>query len=267
MKLINNKDDVYVLIQKIKQNGSSFITNFFIDQEKLNAWIQEGQLYFIEAPEGVLFFRKNYDFYHLYYCAGSLNDLSLLLSKYVSNAAFAVDIIGKKQDIEPVQNVFLNLGFKVHTTLERYTRINKEGSDNYQLSNEVTNATDSYSGQIAEMLQKNFDKYAEQVHTLQDVEKLIREGKIIMIGDNGFIKGFLIRTILPQSSILNNFLVNPEFRGEKIGSKLLKHYIFESRNTKRLWLWVLSDNEHAINLYKRHSYVNDGLIDLVLIFK
>ena len=32
-----------------------------------------------------------------------------------------------------------------------------------------------------------------------------------------------------------------------------------------MWLWVLKNNEKAIDLYKRHGYSKDGLIDLVMI--
>ncbi len=264
MELISNKDEVLFLLQKIKQAGS-FITNFFIDNDKLSAWIADKQFFYIEAEEGVLFLRQDRNFYHLYYSTNSLGNLSTLLANHLPNKIFVTDIIGKTADVDQVTELFSGNGFTTHTVLERYTRINKENSDYYQPENEVEIATDEYSAEITEMLQKNFDKYSEQVYSFDEVRKLVHDVKIIMIRDVSKIKGILIRSILPQSSVLNNFLVNPEFLGQKIGSKLLKHYIFESKFTKRMWLWVIRDNEHAINMYQKHGYTRDGLVDAIMI--
>jgi len=265
MELISNKEEVFFLLQKIKQSGGGLTTNFFIDNEKLNTWINDKQLSFLEAPEGILFFRQDRNFYHIYYSTNSLSNLSTLLSNHLPDKIFVTDIIGKIIDTDLVSTIFSRIGFNIHVVLERYTRINKENSDYYRPDNEVEIATDDHCGEITEMLQKNFDIYSEQVYSFEEVKKLMHDKKIIMIMDRNKIKGILIRTILPQSSVLNNFLVNPEFLGQKIGSKLLKHYIFESKFTKRMWLWVIKDNEHAINMYKKHGYTRDGLVDLVMI--
>ena len=265
MRLISSKNEVYSLIQEVKENNQKYITNLYIDQEKLDTWITERKFYYTKKEEGLLFFRQTPDFYYLYYSVGSLEQLSVIINGDIPKEILVIDIIGKTEDTEHISTIFRQNGFIIHTCLERYTRINKESTEYYQLGNEITLAEESDGFSITEMMHGNFDKYAEQLYTLQDVLALIKEKKIIVIRDTNMIKGFLIRNILPQSSVLNNFLVNPENRGEKIGSKLLKHYIFESKNTKRMWLWVLNDNEHAINLYKRHGYTSDGLIDLVMI--
>jgi len=265
MELISNKDEVLFLLQKIKQAGGSFITNFFIDDTKLSAWIADKQFFYIEAAEGILFLRQDRNFYHIYYNTNSFDNLTALLSHHLPQKTFVTDIIGKTGDVDNIAALFSSAGFTTQTVLARYTRINKEDSDFYKAENEVEIATAEYCDEITEMLQKNFDKYSEQVYSFSEVKKLVNDRKIIMIRDVSKIKGILIRTILPQSSVLNNFLVNPEFLGQKIGSKLLKHYIFESKFTKRMWLWVIRDNEHAINMYQKHGYTRDGLVDVIMI--
>ncbi len=260
-----NKEDVYALIQEVKQRSTQYVTNYFIDQEKLSVWLAGGLFYYLAGEHGVLFFRKDRDFYHLYYSAVSLQGLGQLLAMQLPTEVIVTDLIGKKQDVEVLQGIFAQAGYLPRITMDRFTRINKEGTENYQPSGEVVFAGAEHIAQVSEMMDTNFDKYSDQIYTLQEVAELVNKKNILVVTDGPNIKGFLIRHILPQSSVLNNFLVKETYRGEKIGSKLLKHYIHESRNTKRLWLWVVSDNDHAINVYKSHGFAHDGLVDLVMI--
>ena len=265
MQLIASSEQVFQLIQGVKEKSKRYTTNFFIDSDRLNALVAMRQMFYIAASGGVLFFRQDASFYHVYYCTESEEHLSTLLSESLPREILVADVIGKVADANRISNVFSERKFTSHASLDRYTRINKEGVDHYGLSEEVEEAGAGDEHSIANMLRANFDKYADQIYQLHDVISLVAAKKIILIREATVIKGFLVRNILPQSSVLNNFLVNPQFRGEKIGSKLLKHYIFESRNAKRMWLWVLRSNDNAINLYKRHGYSNDGLADNVMI--
>lgn len=265
MELINDKNEVYLRIEKVKKNNIKYITNFFIDYEKLEEWIKEKSLFYIEDRNGLLFFRKKYNFFYLYYCCSSLQDIKYLLTDHSSSILCVVDLIGKFENIEPISDIFSNYGFNIYNQLDRYSRINNIGDNYYQFYSNVELAEMNQADKITEMLHVSFDKFVEQLYTIEEVKKLIQTEKILLIKDNETLKGFLIRNKLPQSTTLLNFLVNPNFRGEKIGSKLIKHYIYESKETKRMWLWVKNENKHAIDVYLNHGYKFDGLVDIIMI--
>lgn len=265
MKLAHKPEDISALLQRVKEKGGSLTTNLFIDAEKLDDWINNGLLYFNETEYGALFLRKDWSFYHLYYYTNSLADLQILVNNHLPQKKLVLDIIGKSKNLNDLENLFVKANFKKHTQLERYTRINQSDSTFYFLSDEVSLAEKEDADAIARMFEENFDKFSEQVPQLNEVKKLIDEKKILIVKENDNIKGFLVRTFNGQSSILNNFLVDKRFRGEKIGSKLLKYYISESKAVKRMMLWVVFDNETAINVYQHHGYIKDDLVDTILV--
>jgi GNAT superfamily N-acetyltransferase len=264
MKLVHKEEELAALVQNIKKPGT-FITNFFPDPEKVSYWIKSKHLYYLDSEYSVLFLRKNESFFHLYYSSTSIEDLQHIILNYLPEGQIVTDIIGKEQPIRNFVEVFIKAGFRLHTQLHRFTRINDADKEYYNLSGEVLEATLHDIDEISRLFEDNFDKFSEQVPTSQEVTKLIEDRKILVVRGQSEIKGFLVRTTTGLTTLLNNFLVRKTFRGEKIGSKLLKHYIFESKDTKRMILWVIYDNDTAINVYKRHGYVKDDLVDFVLI--
>lgn len=265
MNLVHRAEEITALVQKVKEKGGSFFTNFFIDAEKLDYWLYNKRLYYQLTDFGVLFFRKNESFYYLYYCVVSLENLKRLINQYLPDERLVIDIIGKIENIANIVELFTVSGFKIYTQLHRFIRLNNDDSNYYEPSDEVTEATVADAEEIARLFKDNFDKLSEQVLNFDEVKKWITERKVFIIKGPAEIKGFLIRTTTGQTTILNNFLVQKHYRGQKIGSKLIKHYIFQSKGVKRMLLWVVFDNDNTIEIYKKHGYSKDDLVDFILI--
>jgi len=265
VNLVHKAEEITALVQKVKEKGGSFFTNFFIDAEKLDYWLYNKRLYYQLSDFGVLFFRKNESFYYLYYCVVSLENLKRLINLDLPNEKLVVDIIGKIENIAKIVELFTVSGFKIYTQLHRFIRLNNDNSNYYEPSDEVTEATLADAEEIARLFKENFDTLSEQVLNFDEVKKWITEKKVFIIKGLEGIKGFLIRTTTGQTTILNNFLVQKHYRGQKIGSKLIKHYIFQSVGVKRMLLWVIFDNDRAIEIYEKHGYIKDNLVDFILI--
>lgn len=265
MELVSKAEDLSALIQGVKSRGGSLITNLFADPDKLSYWIDKKMMFFKQTEAGVLLFRRSSSFYHLYYHTTSLNDLQSLLNHSLPTERLVIDILGKSQSLDNLLRILKEAGFNIHKQLDRYVRINTGQSQYYEEVEAVTLAETNDAANIAHLLKENFDKLSEQVPDLSEVDEMVKEKKVLVIKNKGVINGFLIRTFIGQSTILNNFLVDKQYRGEKVGSKLLKHYIFESRSFKRMILWVVSDNKLAISAYKGHGYTKEDLVDYILI--
>ena len=266
MKLVPDVEKMIELRQAVKCKGD-FITNFFTEEAKIINWIRSKQFYFLATEEGILFLKKNHSFYHLYFYTSSLTNLYGLVKNHLPTEFIVVDIPGKEVTTKQHVDLFINAGFKLHTQLQRYIRINDNKNNTFQACEEITLATTEDAEVISSMFEKNFDPISEQVPTLIEVNEMIQNKKVLFIKNNDKIKGFLVRTFIGQTTILNHFLVDENFRGEKIGSKLLKHYLFESKNIKRMLLWVIFDNARAINMYLKHGFMKEDMVDYILINK
>lgn len=262
---MRNAAEIAALVQTVKEKGGPLLTNFFFDAEKNVHWLTDGQLYYEATEAGVLFFRKKEAFFHLYYCVTTKSGLHQLVTAHLPEARLTTDIIGKPQATAGIVELFLAAGFVRRTQLQRYTRIHTAESHFFQPSEDVTIATLKEADEIASLFNENFDPLAEQVPTAEEVKTLTKEKKVLMISDGSVVKGFLARTFTGQTTVLNNFLVRPNYRGEKIGSKLLGHYIFEAKDAKRMTLWVKTDNATAIGMYENYGYKKEDMADCVLI--
>ena len=262
--VVDNRE-LSALMQKVKERGGTLRTNFFIDPLRLSNYLKEGFIYYVNSEQGILLLRKDWDFYHLYYYTNSLESLKILISTYLPQVKLVTDIIGQDLLVMQTVEIFETVGFKSKKKLCRYVRMNNLNSNYYLKSNEVSLAVIEDAKQIGNLFIENFNKLFEQVPNLKDVENLIAQRKILVVKNKDTIKGFLVRTATGKTAVLNNFLVDKLYRQENIGTKLLQHYINESQDSKRMILWVIAENEVATNIYKKHGYFEDNLIDYILV--
>ena len=75
MSPVGTVAEVFDAIQKAKAEARVFCTNFFPVEKKLEDWIRNGELSGESRGESAFFFRRDRDFRHLYFCAGSVASL------------------------------------------------------------------------------------------------------------------------------------------------------------------------------------------------
>jgi ribosomal protein S18 acetylase RimI-like enzyme len=266
MIAIKDRKNVYDIIASIKKGSNDFITNFYPDDEKLNYWIDKQIFFFKYFANTVFFFRKDRDFYHLYFCSKNLINLSVDL-KIINNQfseIFVSDCIGTEPLVEKLVAIFEECGFKKYV---KYNRMKKFIYFNDLLppvNQEVSFARLEDSLIIFDLFESNFDRFAEQLPTIEELEISITKNEVFILKDNSNIAGVLIRKMTSKSSLLMFFLVKIEYRNKKVGSKLLSYYFNECKN-KRIIMWVLSNNKNAIDIYKHYGFSFDILNDQIMI--
>ena len=125
----------------------------------------------------------------------------------------------------------------------------------------IRQAKRSYASRIAEMIVANYRKnffpifkneefYFGELNVI-DVAREYTDNENILqdtyVYDDGVVKG-MIR--LDQDEVVKLY-VEPQFQGEKIGTKLLN---FATTDKGAKWLWVLEQNEKGIRFYKRNGF-------------
>lgn len=233
-----------------------YVTNLYSLPE---LWINKGIVYYESFETSIFFFKKNPDFYNVYYCASdhiALKQGLIRLSKLYPKETFVFDVIGGNLIIK-------ESGYDVHSTLIRMSRTNtKELNDS-----SIGLADHSDIEEIQRIFYRHFDKYSEHLPLDEDIKDWIDKKHLYIYTEYSQIVGFVIFDITGLRSCLRYWFVHPHFREKGIGSMLLRRFFCVAQNTKYQILWVISDNENAIKRYEHYGFKKENLTNYVYIRK
>ena len=259
---------VFDAIQTVKSNAPEFCTNFFPVQRKLQGWIDHGEL-FGEVHRGAAFFlRKDRDFWHLYFCAANKESLAREITGLpeLKRDPVVVDLVGNEEVSNDLSNLLKPEGFRPYRTLYRMARISQSDSQpSHGGGTPINCAVSTDAPLIWELLGRAFDRYAEQLPTLYEIEAAIDSHQILTAKHNGTLAGLLFFETQGLTSTVRYWLVDEPFRAFRFGSALMQRYFAAQTAVRRFILWVLADNENAIQKYRHYGYAADGLVDRVLL--
>lgn len=102
-------------------------------------------------------------------------------------------------------------------------------------------------------------------------ERILSKNSITLIAENNnLIVGYLIGTIVNSQDYrkaikiaeLENTLILPDYRGKKIGTRLIKEFFkwAKSKKIKRAKLIASAKNKRAISVYKKNSFFEYDLV-------
>jgi ribosomal protein S18 acetylase RimI-like enzyme len=256
---------VYEQMAEAKRAGS-VTTNFYPTAEKLQRWIDGGDLYSLTAANVLFILRRDRDFWHLYYLASHTADLVAALRELVGSPreTMTVDVLGKQDLVQATSEMFATVGFRPHCTLHRMTKTVAGEAPAPAADPEVVWADSADGPALAAMLEAMLDRHAEQIPDAGEMSRAAGEKKILVIRAGGAIAGQLFFEATGQSSILRHWVVDAAYRDRRVGARLMHRYFAECKDVRRFTLWVISDNDNAIDRYKHYGYQQDGLIDQVL---
>ena len=244
-----------------------FETNFFAGKDTLESWTRAGLLFHEELGRTSFFFRQDADFFHLFYVSPSADDLGTGLDGLAGRPEIlAADVVTKTAEA-PVLDVFRKNGFHVYNTLVRMGRTGNPGGGEQGPSDDVPFASADDVGRIHDVLTRNFDRYAEQIPSTGEIAEDIDRQKFLLVDKGGVVAGLVHYELTGLTSHLRRWFVDPGFRGQQIGSKLLRRYFALSGRATRFILWVLRSNENAIGKYLHYGYRVDDLADTIFINK
>ena len=260
MTAVNSFEEVMSYISKVKKLQKGFITNFFPEQKKIDMWIALESLSILEGEETALFLKRDDGFTYILYCATTKEQLFDALSS-LPKAEYVFDQIVDARTDTSLLDGFKSLGFKVRKSLVRMSKINKM-SESITDTN-VLDATKEDIPVLVTLLHEYFDKYAEQLPTIQELHDFIKSKHAIIKRLDGKIAGFILYDQTPSTLFLRYWLVMPDYRNQGIGAELFHEYNRRGVACKRHMLWVVEDNENAINRYEHYGYQSEALKDYV----
>ena len=258
-------------IQRVKQAAGLPIANWFAGVGQLERWTAAGTLSYLESPGALLIFRRDRDFHHVYHVAadaGALGEaLGLLPDAGLSPALFTAEIVGRPEDVPPIAAIYQAHGFARHTSLTRMARLAVAGDAALPEDSEVAFGGPADQPSIQEFLDGVLDRFRDRMPDTEELAELLSQRKVLVVRRGTEVGGVLIFEATGLTSHLRYWYVNPSFRDQGIGARLIKTFFRLSSGGKRIILWVVADNTDAIDKYQHYGFRPESLVDWIMIDK
>ena len=107
---------------------------------------------------------------------------------------------------------------------------------------------------IINLLECSFDRYADQLPMLYEIEAAIEARQILAVKCEGTLAALLFFETQGFTSTIRYWVVAERFRSHRFGSALIRHYFAAQSAVRRFILWVTADNENAVLKYRHYGY-------------
>jgi ribosomal protein S18 acetylase RimI-like enzyme len=255
-------------IQQVKAGAPAFCTNFFPVQRKLQEWVEHGELLVENRGEAAFLLRQDRDFWHFYFCARDVVALRREIAALadLKTRRLTADLVGSEEALRDVIDALASAGFRPYARLQRMAR---PGSPMAPLASPddapVTLAGQADGPAVLQLLETGFDRFADQLPLLREIEAAIAARQILAVKVDGFLAAALFFETQGFTSSVRYWAVAAQFRARRLGAVLMRRYLESHSAIRRFTLWVVADNRNAIEKYRHYGYEPDGLVDHVLV--
>ena len=265
MELVKSIEQLQKQSAEIRGLRRGFITNFFLDPVKHGLWIAKGDCH-VERKENTQFIiKQSSTFWNVFYCSTTLDDFSHDLTEFLAGhpeVTMMFDIVGRDIQCQPMVELFRGKGCQEATSLVRMTRMAEPFE--YTPDDSIRKATEADIPQVSHLLHEYFNPQNEQIPYDEELMDYARQGHVLVCEEQGRIAGFLIYELNATTLYLRYWFTHPDFRDKKVGSRLLRRFFEEGRDTKRQLFWVIRTNENAIKRYRHYGFAEENMYDYVM---
>lgn len=246
---------------EIRALRRGFLTNFFPDPVKHGLWIAKGDCFAERIGSTLFIMRQSPSFANVFFCAAQDSfpeDLSGFLKRH-EGQTLLFDIVGRDVQCGPMVTLFKEKGCREATSLVRMTRRTAPVED--APDDGVQKATEADVKAVSALLHTHFDEQTEQLPYDEQLLDLVHRGQILLCND---MAGFLIYEKTPGTLYLRYWFTHPDHRNQGIGSRLIRRFLQEGKDTARQILWVIRSNENAIVRYEHYGFAPENMYDFVM---
>lgn len=242
-----------------------FITNFFPDAVKHGLWIAKGVCYTERVNNTLFVIKMNPSFWNVFYCSTDIdalgNDLSDFLAGH-ADKAMSFDLVGHDVQCRPLVELFLAKGCRESVSLVRMTRMTEPTA--CPPDDSVRHASEEDLPLIGLYLHRYFDERTEQIPYDEEILDSSRQNRVLVCEEDGRLAGFLIFESNASTLYLRYWFTHPDYRNRKVGSRLLRRFFEEGKDTRRQILWVIRTNDNAIVRYRHYGFAEENMFDYVM---
>lgn len=265
MQQAKSFEDLQQQVAEIRALRLGFITNFFPDPVKHALWIKKGDCYIDRVGNTLYIIKESQDFWNVFFCSTTIDGFEVDLKDFLKqnpNISMMFDLVGRDIQCKPLVEKFKELGCKEATSLVRMTRLTDPME--YVPDDTIRYATENDLSLISQQLHQYFDVRTEQIPYDEELLEYVKDKRILVCEENGVVIGHLIFDLNATTLYLRYWFTHPDYRDMKVGSRLLRRFFEEGKNTKRQLLWVVRTNENAIKRYKHFGFEEENMFDFVM---
>lgn len=265
---IRNLAELQAAVQRISRAGKQATTTWYASDQLADRWIGQGVLSILPSDNCVLIFRRDRDFEHIHHVAATPEKLSIALGICDQCVPMAcVDLIGRSDGLRILTNTYANSGFTAYKSLLRMSRVAQPCQLDETADSDVSFATVPEAPLLLNFLENCLDRYAEQIPDIEDLATACAGNNILIIRDGSNLAGMIFFETAGLTTCLRYWFVDQRLRERGIGSRLIRTMFKLCGSSKRILLWVISENDGAIAKYERYGFVMEGLMDQIMIRK
>ena len=268
MKLIESTEQLRSFITAVRSKRKGFITNFFLDEFKHGVWISNGDLYYYQHADSFLIIRQSETFCNVFYIGTTINEVLNAVSKLkalLPGKQMMFDVVGRKEQCQPVYDAFVAAGFTESTSLVRMVR--KTVPIAYDSAfNKIKKATEKQAEEVYNLLHQYFNAENEQIPYIEELKEYARLGHIHVYVEDEKVIGFIVYEKNATTLYWRYWFVHPDYRDRHIGSLLFHRLFFEANDTARQLLWVIITNENAKKRQEHYGFAEENMYDYVMKF-
>jgi hypothetical protein len=168
--------------------------------------------------------------------------------------------------LRDVIGALTSAGFRPYARLQRMARAGGPMAPSASTDDaSVTLAEKGEGPAVLELLEAGFDRFADQLPLLREIEAAIAARQILAVKFEGTVAAVLFFETQGFTSSIRYWAVAAQFRARRLGAVLMRRYLESHSAVRRFTLWVVADNRNAIEKYRHYGYEPDGLVDHVLV--
>jgi ribosomal protein S18 acetylase RimI-like enzyme len=255
-------------IRQVRQGGRGFVTNFFAGRKQIESWVSRNALSCLRTGRCLWILRRDRDFQHLFYFAadvGALDEGLKALNEARNGAILAIDLVGRRDDVRSLADLFRGHGFADQAVLIRMSRQANSNLPDESDRGEVGFAGPADAPAILELLERLFDRFSKQIPDLDEIRDAISRNSILVCRQGMAIAGLLFFETAGLTSTLRYWCVDATFREQRVGSRLITSFFRVCRASKSIVLWVYAENDNAIRRYRHYGFQDEETVDQILI--
>ncbi len=265
LSLITNIKELSLIRKELKDRFGVVKTNFTALPLETNTWIEGKKLLFITAHETIFLIKKGERVNELFFFGKDMptieKDLKDSLNKFPATPTI-MEILTKNKEEDFTEEPLMVLQRMSSVIIPEVSEEKLEG---------VKKTTLKDAEVIEQILLNNFNPITERIPTLKEIEDLIinhSEGGINLIKEvsekeDEKIIGLMIYSLTPSTIHLRYWWSHPQYRGAKVGSRLLNSFFDVGKDCKRMILWVDVKNENAISKYIHYGFSKESMYDQI----
>lgn len=265
MQPVQSIEQLRTMSSEIRALCKGFLTNFYLDEAKHAVWIVKGDCFVEHVGETLFIIKQSPAFWNVFYCSTSIEQLSSDIQQFqLKNVGQTMmfDVVGREVQCQPLVEMFRENDCIEATSLVRMTRLTVPMD--YIEDASIRGASENDVPIVSQLLHDFFDARTEQIPYDEELEDYVRHGHVLVSEEQGRVVGFIIYELNTSTLYLRYWFTHPDFRNKKVGSRLLRRFFEEGKDTKRQLFWVIRTNENAIKRYKHYGFIEDNMYDFVM---